>query len=244
MTTQIVTSTSNPPSSFPAVTQASSSGGGGVGTATEVTLAAASAKLPASLGAKTGAASMSVVPATDAPFSTVADNYAKVVASNILTRPANVTPYDSGQIVGVTGGLAAGRFIFPGLARINGGAVRLDRLRLYKSQATAVGSFQLWLFRGDPASVGIADRAVASAQVAVGNAASALRLAGRVSFDMTGAAVGSDGAEVAGITITGPAILALAGAAETALYGVLVATGSYVPLSGETFSIVAEGYAF
>lgn len=40
------------------------------GAATEATLAAASAKLPASLGAKTGAASLSVVPASDAVFAT------------------------------------------------------------------------------------------------------------------------------------------------------------------------------
>jgi len=38
------------------------------GAATDATLSAASAKLPASLGAKTGSASLSVVPATDATF--------------------------------------------------------------------------------------------------------------------------------------------------------------------------------
>jgi hypothetical protein len=203
-----------------------------------------SGKLPSALGPQTGAASLSVVPASDGVFSTVANSYAKVVPSNTITRPANTTAYIAGQIVGVTGGGVSGRFAIPSLSRINGGAVRVDRVRLYKSQATASGIFVLRLYRGDPAAVGVADQVSASSILPVGNASAAVRLVGRFIFDMTGAVLGTDGAERAGIPTTGQAVLVTTGSAETTLYGVLTTETSYTPISGETFSVVIEGYSF
>lgn len=52
--------------------------------ATETTLAAISTKLPASLGAKTSAASLSIVPATDA-------NYVSLGATTLTAAQADVT---------------------------------------------------------------------------------------------------------------------------------------------------------
>jgi len=61
------------------------------GAATEATLAAASAKLPASLGIKTAAASLSVAPASDAIYNTVQSRPATATLSNVASSATSVS---------------------------------------------------------------------------------------------------------------------------------------------------------
>ena len=216
------------------------------GASTETTLAAASAKLPASLGIKTAAASMSIAPASDAQFSSLADTLPRVIASTILTRRATTTAYAAGQLIG---GAAAVGFTDNGLtfsnaSRVAGGSVQINRVRLYKSQATALGTFEVRIYRAIPATFSIGDTGVAATGISIGNAASNSRLVARAVFDMTTAVLGSDGAELAVLPLTGsPALVSLPSGASD-LFAVIVATAAYTPASGETFSVILEGYTF
>lgn len=61
------------------------------GVATEATLAALSAKLPASLGIKTAANSLSIAPASDAVFTMTAPASATGTHTNVASSASNVT---------------------------------------------------------------------------------------------------------------------------------------------------------
>lgn len=215
------------------------------GASTETTLVAASAKLPASLGIKTAANSLSIAPASDAQFSTLADTLARTVTSDIITRQANVVQYTAGQLVGgsATAGFTSNGLTFANTSRVTGGVVQINRIRLYKSNPTALGTFEVRFYRAQP-TITIGDAGAVSTGTPVGNSASATRLVGRATFDMTTAAVGSDGAELAALPITGTPILASLPSGASSLFAVIVATAAYTPASGETFSIVLEGYSF
>lgn len=71
------------------------------GAATEATLSAASAKLPASLGAKAGSASLSVVPATDATHTVAAA--AATNATTTAYAASLVVKASAGTLYGVSG---------------------------------------------------------------------------------------------------------------------------------------------
>lgn len=192
----------------------------------------------------TGSTALTDAQLRAAPVGTVATGFAFAVPSNILTRQANTTAYASGQIVGGSAsvGFAGNGFTFSNIARVAGGQVQINRARLYKSQATAAGTFELAIFRAQP-TLTIADAGAFASGVPVGNATANARLVARIALDMTGALVGSDGAELASTPISTPALIQLpAGASD--LFAVLRATSAYTPLSGETFSVVLEGYAF
>lgn len=169
----------------------------------------------------------------------------RAVASTVLTRRANTTAYTAGQIVGgsAVAGFANNGMTFANFARIASGMVRLDRARLYKSQATAVGTFELCVFRGLP-TISIADAGLFSAGVPVGVGSSDARLVARFAFDFATSRVGSDGAELAALPLSNsPAVVGLP-ANGTDLFALLISTGAYAPASGETFSVVLEGLAF
>ena len=175
----------------------------------------------------------------------VADSYARIIAGSTIARLANTTAYATGQIIGGSATVASALNImtFSGVSRTAGGVVRIERARLYKSNVSALGLFQLVLFRASP-TLAAADAGALAGNVAVGNASSATRIVGRINFDMTGAMVGSDGAEVAGLPISGSGILCSPSGSAVDLYGVLIATGAYTPTSAETLSIVLELFAF
>lgn len=84
------------------------------GAATEATLAAASAKLPASLGAKTGSASLSVVPNSDTSFSTI-EAPSGAAASGLV--PSATTSAGSAQVVKASAGTLYG---FSGYSTVSG----------------------------------------------------------------------------------------------------------------------------
>lgn len=83
------------------------------GASTEATVSAMSGKLPASLGAKTGAASLSIVPASDAGMATSAaqataqTSFTAIAASTAAVEPfatgGSVTPSDSTTLSNVRG---------------------------------------------------------------------------------------------------------------------------------------------
>lgn len=87
--------------------------------ALDSTVSAMSAKLPASLGPKTGAASLSVVPASDG-FSVSAGGYSFQLAPTVTVQNAS---YAAGNSEG-------GLITMTGAARTNGGSGTLTNLRL------------------------------------------------------------------------------------------------------------------
>lgn len=179
------------------------------------------------------------------PVPTVASAFARVVSAPAIVRRANTNPYTVGQIVGgsATAGFSNNGFTFAGISRIPGGLVQLNRARLYKSQATAAGAFELVVFRGQP-TITVGDAGAFATGVPLGTAAAAARIVARFNFDMTTALVGSDGAELAVAPVsTVPALVGLPQNASD-LFGILRVTGAYTPASGEQISVALEGYAF
>lgn len=199
-----------------------------------------------SVGQSNKAGSLPIVMASDSdPVATVSVGFAKVVASNNITRLANTTAYTAGQIIGgsATVGFANNGFTFPSAARTAGGVFQINRARLYKSQANALGTFELVLFRAQP-TITVGDAGAFSSGVPLGNSVAASRVVGRFAFDMTTALVGSDGAELAALPMSNSPILVSLPGAAVDLFGIIRSTGAYTPASAETFSVVLEGYAF
>jgi hypothetical protein len=214
--------------------------------------------LPA-VGQKTSSGSLPVTIASDQSsvpvavsgvVATSADKFAVSIISTTLTRQANATAYSVGQLIGSsattglgTSGSIINGFQFASFSRTAGGVIQLNRARLYKSQNTLLGKFELWVFRGIP-TVTIGDTGVVASGVPIGSAGNANRLVGRFSFDMTTGAQGSDGAELGATPISGGSVLTTLPSGSSDLFGILVCTGAYTPVSGETFSVVLEGYTF
>jgi hypothetical protein len=189
-----------------------------------------------------------VTPASGTVTATSADNYGRVISGTTLTRLPNATPYTAGQIIGASAtiGSASNIMSFANIARTTGGVFRIDRARMFKSQTTTLGSFQLVLFRSSPTLAG-ADGAAITTSLSVGNSTSTVRVIGRLSFDMTNGLQGIDGVEVGGTPTIGSALEGQCATGSSDIYGILIttpSTGSYTPSSGETISIVLEGYAF
>ena len=170
---------------------------------------------------------------------TSADDYAGVITSSTLTRLANATAYASGQLVAnSTTAASVVPLTWADAVRFSDGrSVRIDRARLFKSSANALGSFRLWLFRAAP-TLAVGDTGTLAGGVTVAD------LVGRFDFDMTTGALGSDGCAAAGIPMIGPAVLTTLPAGSSTLYGLIEARGAYTPGSAETFSIRLETYRF
>lgn len=184
------------------------------------------------------------------PFPVNVDNYARIISSNIMTRQANTTAYAAGQVIGGSattgfdgGGTSLNGFTFTGFTRVAAGQGRIERIRLFTSVAALSGQFELRLFRGKP-TITIADAGSFTTGVPVGNATATNRLIGRFSFDLSGGVAGSDGAEVAGVSVSGVPVLFSLPAGASDVFGILVAPVGYAPGIAQTFSFVAEGYAF
>jgi hypothetical protein len=180
--------------------------------------------------------------AAASPLPTYQPNYANVIASNVITRSANTTAYAAGGLVGASGvsvGAAGHLFTFSSVANANGGFVDFNGFRLFKTNNTKAGFFQLILFRASPTFT-VADQGILENAVTVGNAASTSREIGRVNFDMSGGFQGSDGAIVRGVLVNASIFTAQAPVASRDIVGLLISTGVYTPISNEQFSIVAE----
>ena len=110
--------------------------------------------LPASLGPKTAATSLSVVPASDALFTLAPSAYR---SAPTVTRPANVTAYSAGDVVGAT----AAAITFPAIG-LSDGHIMLTSIDLRIDVAAVPAgmlSFRLHLYTVTPPSA-LADNAV------------------------------------------------------------------------------------
>jgi len=160
---------------------------------------------------------------------------AAVIAGSTITRPADTTPYASGDLLANSasaGSVVAGTFA--GTVSAAGGFIRVETIRLQKSGTGVTGgSFRIHLFSATPGTVINGDNGVFS-----------MPRAGYVgAVDVTVDRPFSDGAAGSGIPTTGTARLITIPAGTTLFYLVEV-RGAYTPISGETFTPTLEGYRF
>jgi hypothetical protein len=170
--------------------------------------------------------------------STLADQKAAmplVITGATFTRPANTTAYASGDLV--ANSTTAGSVVavtFANVVLAAGGCTRVERVRLQKnSTGLTNASFRLHLYNATPSTIANGD-----------NSAWLTAIGGYIgAFDVTLDRAFSNGAEGAGISLTGlPMTLTIP--AGTTLYGLLEARGAYTPVSGETFTAILEVYRF
>lgn len=209
------------------------------GAATETTLSGMSGKLPATLGQKTMANSMSVAIASDQGNVPVISNNSEVRISANFTRPADTTAYAAGDLV--ANSTTAGSVVpltFTNAIRTAGDCVRIERVRIEKTSTSLTNaSFRLHLFEASPTpTVGDNGAFNASGVLATNNV---LNYVGAFNVTMTNS--GSDGAAGFGVPITGAAIT-ISPTSGTSVYGFIEVTAAYTPTSGETFYAVIEGY--
>ncbi|MBY2911340.1 hypothetical protein [Rhizobium leguminosarum] len=127
-------------------------------TAVGASLTTANGRAVAQLGARTVVQSPAVNIATDQSPIPVDQKSTAHDITVTLTRPANVTPYTAGDVVGQTGG---GVLTFAGIGKVGGGAILITRAELELDIAalpSGMGSFRLYLYSAAPASA-LADNA-------------------------------------------------------------------------------------
>ena len=209
------------------------------GAATESTLSGMSGKLPATLGQKTMANSMSVAVASDQGNLAVISNNSEVRISANFTRPADTTAYAAGDLV--ANSTTSGSVVplsFTNVVRTAGDCVRIERVRIEKSGTSLTNaSFRFHLFEASPTPT-VGDNGVFNNAGALATN-NVLNHAG--SFPVTMTWSGSDGAMGIGVPTTGAGATA-SPTSGTTLYGLLEVTAAYTPASGETFYVVLEGY--
>jgi len=186
------------------------------------------AQLPASLGAKTSAASLSVVPASDAVVPTGSKTVALAAAT--MTRPADTTAYAVGDMVAnntVAGSVTP--IQFSNAVRSSGGTGVLRRLRLKKSGVSVTAaSFRVHLFRSSP-TAGAGDNAAFSVSAGAANYLGKVDITCDQAFG--DGAVGFSDVSAGDIQIN---------PSTTDIFALLEARGAYTPTSAETFNLTAE----
>jgi hypothetical protein len=186
------------------------------------------AQLPASLGIKTAAESLSVAPASDAVFTALG------VATNptaTFTRPADTTAYASGDLVAnnTTGASVAAMSLT--VARVTAGSFMLRRLKLHKSgTSTTSASFRVHLFRSPPETVTNGDNGAFS----VSGVADYIG-----AWDVTTDRAFTDGAAGIGVPVIG-GDMTIKLASGTTISALIEARAAYTPASAEVFTITAD----
>ena len=160
----------------------------------------------------------------------------KVLAANV-TRPANVTPYVSGQLIAAsTVAASVVPLAFP-VARSLGGSARCIRARLTKTTATTTnGIFRAHLLMAIPATISGGDGA--TLQIS-----GALSYLGSFTFDFTGGTARTfftDGAKVISAPDVGSEQIMETLPTTNDIYALLEARGVYTPGSGEVFTLALE----
>jgi hypothetical protein len=154
--------------------------------------------------------------------------------NSTITRPANATPYASGDAVSDT--VADAHCTFTNVAKGNPrtGVIESAQIASSANQSALYPDLELWLFEADIAVT------VDNAQWALTDAESRT-LVGIVPFNVAnwkqgGATVGAGGNAVC--YVSGLNIPFRTNTANvTTLYGQLVVRNAYVPVSGEVFTI-------
>jgi hypothetical protein len=153
------------------------------------------------------------------------------VAGPTFTRPADATPYASGDLV--ANSTTAGSVVPIGIVFGSGGVtenqIELSRIRLFKSTTGVTGAtFRIHLFSTLP-TVSAGDNA---AIVIATGAAGYLGF-----FDIAAMQSFTDGAN--GAITTGSNRVVLTGTAT--IYALIEARGAYTPGTSETFTLTLEG---
>lgn len=154
----------------------------------------------------------------------------KVIVSNTVTRPADTTAYSTGDLIAnsTTAGSVT-PFSFTNAVRVAGNTSRIDRIRIKKSGTSITSAtFRVHFYAATPA-VTNGDNGTWLTTVTdyIG------------AFDVVVDRAFSNGAEGAGLPIVGGGIQFILNAGTT-LYGLIEARAGYVPVSGETFTLIAE----
>lgn len=183
--------------------------------------------LPATLGAKAGNASLSVVPATDAVHS-VGGFAANPSAS--FARPADTTAYAAGDLIANSTSAGSVAPLQVTVARVAAGSFMLRRLKLAKSGTSVTNAaFRVHFWTTAPTVANGDNGALSASGVAsyVG------------AFDVTMDRSFSDGACSFGVPVVGSDITVKL-ASGTSIYALVEARGAYTPASGETFTVTLD----
>ena len=156
-----------------------------------------------------------------------------VIRSNVLTRPADVIAYASGDLVSssTTAG-SCSPLTFTGLTTTTqyAGITRIERVRIRTSSTSiTAASFRVHFY---------------AATAAVSNGDNGAWLTPVTDYvgacDITLDRAFTNGAEGAGVPLVGSAILA-AVTAGSDLYAMIEARAAYTPTSAGTFTVILEG---
>lgn len=155
------------------------------------------------------------------------------VLSGTITRPADTTPYASGDLV--ANNVTAGSVTAIALsgATINpGGKGRVERVRLSKTNVVVTNaSFRVHLFTVSPVTFANGDNGAFSSD----------GVAGYLGYcDVTVGQAFTDGSQGVGVPSSGSGIAYEAMTGTSGLYVVLEARGAYTPTSAEIFTVKAE----
>lgn len=155
------------------------------------------------------------------------------VVGGTITRPADTTPYVSGDLVANSTTAGSVVPLAFAAARAVGGAGSIRRLRLSTNKTGLAGTevFRVHLFKNSP-TVANGDNGVFSV-----NGVASL---GVGEFDVTLDRIYNDGSKGIAVPRVGPEVIFDAGAATQNIFALLEARGAYTPASGEIFSIAAE----
>lgn len=204
--------------------------------------------LPASLGIKTAAGSLSVTPASDAAFALAAGTALVgkvktkfiVASGTALTRPANQTPYTALDAISdnATAGSVTAKTIT--VADVNNEPVTIERLRLTTADTGIRGkAVRVFFYNSDPTAnsgVGAGDNAAFSNKQAgfVGS------MSGTFSA-VTGAF--SDGAVAVLVPDQGSRIITVPGTGAQTLWWQLQTLDDFTPSANSTtFTPTVEGF--
>lgn len=159
------------------------------------------------------------------------------VAQDTFTRPADTTAYASGDLV--ANSTTAATVQSSGILEFTnvgfGGGLRLEAVRIRKTGTTTTnGSFRVHFWNARPATVTNGDNGAFS----ISGAANYLG-----AFDVSTDRAFTDGAAGRGLAVTGSPLNVTLHTGTT-LYGLVEARAAYTPASGESFSIIVEGYRF
>lgn len=186
----------------------------------------------------TGGNTIGNVGQAGAPWSGTTPNAFVRLSSN-FTRPANTTAYTAGDLVAnsTTAGSVT-PLSFANAARVAGDCFRVERVRLLASSTSlTTASFIVHFFESSP-TVSVGDNAAFDSAGALSTTGSAV-YCGNVPVTLTTA--GSDGA--AGIGTPGVGVgITMAPQSGTTVYALIEANSAYTPTSGETFTVIVEGY--
>lgn len=159
--------------------------------------------------------------------------------SSSFNRPANTTAYAAGRLVAnsTTAGSVT-PLSFANASRVAGDCFRIERVRLtVSSTSLTTASFIIHFFESSP-TVSVGDNAAFDSSGTLSTTGAAT-WSGSVPVTLTMA--GSDGATGIGVPGVGVGIT-MAPQSGTTVYALIEANSAYTPTSGETITVIIEGY--